>query len=319
VAKIRRILAALAAVFLLLMLRAVGWQAIGRHLLLVGWGWPLVLAPYFLVNLLGAMSWFTTINPRPPRLRLWHLFFYRLAGEAVNTATPTASLGGEPFKALLIEKHGIPLTAASASVVITKGVYALSLSLYICLGLALAPFLLALPEYWLLGLVLAAVGLVTGCILFVRLQKRGLGRLGLSFLKKIGVFPGFLEKREEAIQRFDDRMIAFYQEKQRNFYLALGLSGLAWFCHGLEVYVIFYLLGRPLGLMSSWCFDGLAQLITGLAFMIPANLGVQDAGSLLLALGFHLGAVLGGTFVVIRRFREAFYVAIGLVVLAWKK
>ncbi len=318
-AKIRLILAVVAAAFLILLLHQVGWSAIGKHLRLVGWGWPLVLAPYLVVNLLGALSWQLTIIPRPRGLSLWHLFWYRLAGEAINTVTPTASVGGEPLKALYLEAHGIPLPAASASVVISKGVYALSLAVYVCLALVLAPFLLALPEYWFVSLLLGALGLAFACILFVRLQSHGLGRLGLSVLKKLGVFPRFLQKREEAVHRFDDRMTAFYREKQPQFYLALALFIIAWFCHGLEVWVTFYLLGRPLNLLGSWCLDGLIQLLAGLAFMIPANLGVQDAGGFVLALGFQEGAVLGATFIVIRRLREVFYVALGLVALAVKR
>ncbi len=318
-AKLRLLLTAAGAAVLVWMLHRVGFAAIGENLRLVGWGWPLVLLPYFLVNLLSALAWKATIHPYPARLSLWRLFFYRLAGEAVNTTTPTAGVGGEPLKALLLEKHGVPLTAASASVVITKGVQALGLVIYACLGLALAPFLLTLPADWLVGLLLGALGLGLACIFFVLVQERGLGRLGVSLLRRLRLLPRVLQEKEEAIERFDARMQAFYREKRRYFYGALGLNVLAWLCHGLEVYAIFFLLARPLKLISSWCLDSLSMLIAGLAFMIPANLGVQDGGIILLALGFQLGALLGATVSVIRRLREVFWALVGLAALAWVK
>ncbi|MBW2134398.1 MAG: TIGR00374 family protein, partial [Deltaproteobacteria bacterium] len=61
-----------------------------------------------------------------------------------------------------------------------------------------------------------------------------------------------------------------------------------------------------------------AILITSLAFFIPGNLGVQDGGNILLTMGLHLGAILGATFSVIRRLREGFWLAVGLVVLAYE-
>ena len=61
------------------------------------------------------------------------------------------------------------------------------------------------------------------------------------------------------------------------------------------------------------CLDALAMLFTAMGFFIPAALGVQDGGNVLLALGFHLGATLGAAFSILRRLREAFWMGLGLL------
>ena len=87
----------------------------------------------------------------------------------------------------------------------------------------------------------------------------------------------------------------------------------------MEVWLIFWLLGHPLGWGQSLCLDSLAMLFAGLGFMIPVSLGVQDGGNILLALGFNLGAPLGAAFSILRRVREAFWLVLGLVVAAREK
>jgi hypothetical protein len=58
------------------------------------------------------------------------------------------------------------------------------------------------------------------------------------------------------------------------------------------------------------------MLFTALGFFIPAAVGVQEGGNVLLALGFRLGAALGAAFSVLRRMREAFWLSLGLIVVA---
>jgi glycosyltransferase 2 family protein len=114
--RLNLILLAIATVFLFWMLNEVGWGKLGRHILQVGYYWPLLLLPYGLVNYLGALSWkYLLLTPEtiPSGGRL---FFLRLAGEALNQLTPTASMGGEPFKVARLQDAGVPWEEAAASV-----------------------------------------------------------------------------------------------------------------------------------------------------------------------------------------------------------
>jgi hypothetical protein len=61
------------------------------------------------------------------------------------------------------------------------------------------------------------------------------------------------------------------------------------------------------------------MLFTALGFFIPAAMGVQEGGNILLALGFDLGMVLGVAFSILRRLREAFWLGLGLLAVAREK
>ncbi|MEJ2090669.1 MAG: flippase-like domain-containing protein [Syntrophobacterales bacterium] len=317
--RINFILLGLALVFLIWMLHKVGWSTIWQHLLEVGWWWPVLLLPYGVVTWLEAISWDYLLLSPASRPSLARLFRLRLGGEALNTLTPTAGLGGEPFKASRLAALGVPWEEATASVVIHKGIAVLSLVLYIFLGLALVPFLLTLADSLVMLLVLGAFLLAGGALLFILLQGRGPCMACIRLLERIRLCPQCLKEKEGELQSLDAAMASFYREHPGRGFLSLVLFFLAWLAHAVEVYLMFWLLGHPIGWGLAVCLDALAMLFTAMGFFIPAALGVQDGGNVLLALGFHLGATLGAAFSILRRLREAFWMGLGLLLAAQER
>ncbi len=310
------ILLIVAGLFLVWMLNEVGWEKLARHLLQVGWYWPLLLLPYGVVNWLEALSWDFILLSQRHRPSLIRLYFLRLAGEALNQLTPTASIGGEPFKAVRLHADGVPWEDATASVVIQKGILVLSLVLYILLGVALAPLLLPQTVAHLGMLSLGALLLGVGALTFVLLQRQGPCLAALRFLTRLRLCPQFFKAREAELGVLDAHLAKFYREHPGRGLAALVLFFLSWLLHGVEVYLIFWLLGHPISWPLALCLDGLAMLFAALGFVIPAALGVQEGGNVLLALGFNLGATLGAAFSILRRLREAFWLSLGLLVAA---
>ncbi|MBU4233945.1 MAG: flippase-like domain-containing protein [Proteobacteria bacterium] len=312
------ILLLIAAVFFVWILNEVGWDTLGRYLWQVGWYWPLLLLPYGLVNWLEAWSWKYILVDTPARTSVGRLFWLRLGGEALNQLTPTASLGGEPFKASRLQADGVPLEMASASVVIMKGILVLSLVLYIFVGLALAPVYLPEAAKHMLFLSLAALGLAAAGIIFVVVQRREPFGNSFRFLNRRGWLPHFLRDQEGFLENLDTAMSQFYRQYPSRAVLAFFLFFLSWLLHSVEVYLMFWLLGHPISPGMAVCLDALAMLFTALGFFIPAAMGVQEGGNILLALGFKLGFDLGAAFSILRRIREAFWLCLGLVVV-WRE
>jgi uncharacterized protein (TIRG00374 family) len=317
--KLNLVLLALAFVLLLWMLHQVGWPTIWQPLLRVGWWWPVLLLPYGLVNGLEAISWNLLLPSAEHRPSLARLFCLRLGGEALNTLTPTAGLGGEPFKATRLAASGVPWQEATASVIIHKGVTVLSLALYILLGLALVPFLLSLSSSLLWLLSAGAMLLAAGALIFIFLQGRDPCVQGIRLLERFGLCPRALKEKEQDLESLDTQMAAFYREHPGRGFLSLALFFLSWMTHAIEVFLIFWLLGHPISWGLAVCLDALAMLFTALGFFIPVSLGVQDGGNILLALGFNLGATLGAAFSIIRRLREAFWMGLGLIFAAQER
>jgi uncharacterized protein (TIRG00374 family) len=284
----------------------------------VGWYWPLLLLPYGVVNWLEAWSWKYMLVDTPARTTVARLFWLRLGGEALNQLTPTACLGGEPFKAFRLQADGVPLEVASASVVIMKGILVLSLVLYIFTGLALAPFYLPEAAKHILFLTLAALGLAAAGIIFVLVQRREPFGNSFRFLSRRGWLPHFLRDQEGFLENLDTAMSQFYRRYPSRALLSFFLFFLSWLLHAVEVYLMFWLLGHPISPGMAVCLDALAMLFTALGFFIPAAMGIQEGGNILLALGFKLGFDLGAAFSILRRIREAFWLCLGLVVV-WRE
>jgi uncharacterized protein (TIRG00374 family) len=315
---VNQILLVIAALFFVWILHEVGWEVLGHYLWQVGWYWPLLLLPYGVVNWLEALSWKYLLVNLPAKTTVTRLFWLRLGGEALNQLTPTACLGGEPFKASRLQADGMPLDVAGASVVIQKGILFLSLTLYIFVGVALAPFFLPEAAKHMLFLALAAAGLAAAGIAFVVVQRRGPCGNSLRFLSRRGWMPAFLQQQEGFLQNLDTAMSDFYRQYPGRAAMSLSLFFLSWLLHSVEVYLIFWLLGHPISWGLALCLDALAMLFTALGFFIPAAIGVQEGGNILLAMGFNLGFNLGAAFSILRRIREAIWLSLGLVVV-WRE
>ncbi len=318
--RLNMMLLGVASIVLFLLLRRIDWPELMRSFLQGGRYWPLLIVPYGITSYFWALSWRFLLVSSVGRPSLRRLFFMRLAGESLNQLTPTASLGGEPFKAACLHSGGVAWQEAAASLVIHKALMVISLVLYIFISFALIPVTLPgishrLALFSCLGtLLLTVFGLA-----FVIVQRRSPCTSMLKVLHKFGVCPAALAAKKAQLASLDAFLAAFYREHPGAGLMSLFFFLLGWLVHALEVCLIFWLLGHPIGFGTALCLDALSQLVAGLGFMIPASLGVQDGGNILLALGFNLGSTLGAGFSILRRFREVFWLLLGLLVAAREK
>jgi uncharacterized protein (TIRG00374 family) len=314
--RVTLILLVIAALFLFLMLKHVGLAQIWFHIQQVGYYWPLILVPYGFMNFLAAVSWKILLVNGETRPDVSRLYLLRLAGESLNQLTPTASLGGEPFKAFRLHALGVAWQEATASLVIMKGLMVLSLVLYILISLTAVPFILFVKSSQMAAFCLGALALGGGGAVFIKLQRSNPCTKTISLLKKYGLCPALLSSKTEEFAELDSFLAGFSRAYPGRGYAVFTLLFLSWGLQTVEVYLIFLLLGHPLSWGMALCLDGLGMLFTFMGFMIPVSLGVQDGGNILLSLGLKLGATLGASFIVIRRLREAFWLLLGLLLVA---
>lgn len=278
-----------------------------------------ILIPSLVMYAIEAYGWKITLGPAGQAVPFLRVFAVRTAGEVVNMTTPTAYVGGEPLKAYLLQKSGVPMVEGLASVVIAKTTMTIAQVLFILLGIGLG--------FWILGAqgssgqVVAAgllsIGLLAfGTVAFVFVQRRGLFTWILETLRRLGIRIGFLEAREDKLRELDRTILNFYTRHRAAFYTSTGLYFLGWLAEALEVFVIIYYLGGPADLWSAISIGALAVFIKGGTFFIPGSLGAQDGGNLLLLQVFGYSDVTGITFALLRRFRELVWIGIGLLCLA---
>ncbi|MBX3236456.1 MAG: flippase-like domain-containing protein [Nitrospiraceae bacterium] len=279
----------------------------------------IVLLPSLLMYLLEAYGWRVTLGDWADRLPFWRLWAIRTAGEVVNMTTPTAYVGGEPLKALLLKRHGVPMVEGMASVVTAKTTMTIAQILFILAGMALG--------FWLLGgkgsagqmimAGLASVGLlVFGVGAFMLVQRHGMFTGILGLLRKVGLRMAYLEAREEKLRELDRTIAGFYTHDRSGFLLSTMMFLLGWLAEALEVYVMIACLGQPATVLSALAIGALSVFIKGGTFFIPGSLGAQDAGNLLLVTAFGYSEVTGITFALLRRFRELVWIGLGLLCFA---
>ncbi|MGH7263204.1 MAG: flippase-like domain-containing protein, partial [Candidatus Rokuibacteriota bacterium] len=260
---------ALGCLLFLWVLRHVGFEETIGQIRQVGWTLPLLLLPSILTWVLFCLGWWWTLSDR---VSFTSLFFARSAGEAVNAITPLAYLGGEPVKAVILRRLGIPLTDGVASVVVTKTVAVFAYFLFISMGLTVA--LLQGKDFSapLVGGVGAGLLLAASLLVLYSSQRRGLFSILYGLLRRFGG-KGWIKKRETA-EILDRKIVALY-ETRRSISGCLIFSVLGWLATVIETYVFLWGLGVRVDLVTAVVIQALLLGVKAATFFVPGSVGTQ--------------------------------------------
>ena len=295
----------------------VGVSEILSYVQRIGWLAPLLLLPSVVIALCDAKGWACALPSTIalPHIPLWRWSLARLAGEAVNNLTPTATLGGEPVKVYMLRAHGLPADAGLASVVVAKTALTVSQIVFILLGL---PFFLRRlgwmqQGWWVLGpLLLLAYGFT---LLLIRWQRRGLMGATVRLLRRLLPRWRRLVQWEERAREIDAHLLHFYDGNTRGFVASTCYHFGGWICGALELLFFLYAMGVNAAPTDALIIETMIQPLTVAALVIPGALGVQEVGGVFLCrlLGIDEGA--GLTLMALRRARETVHNGIGLAAL----
>lgn len=281
----------------------------------VGVWTPLILVPYALGTIVDAEGWRATFARTPPSR--WLLFRVRLTGEALNNLTPTAYLGGEPVKAYLLRRFGVPLSDGASSVILAKSALTISQISFVLTGAVLFVAGRGPSEIgglWTLAQMAAGAALVTA--LLVRWQRRepvaALARIGRRLFPR-STLVGRLERRAAEI---DTRLGAFYQTRPLAAVASVLLHFVGWFAGAAEIILIMTLIGHPIVWSDAVIIEALAQPVRFLGLLIPGTLGVFEAGGLAICAMVGLPQDVSLTMLLMKRLREIAFSLLGLVLLA---
>lgn len=250
----------------------------------------------------------------PVRTSFGRLFAARLAGHAVSYLTPSAYLGGEAARTLLVE--GADRKRVLASVVIDTTFEILALALFAASGISVlaAGSALPVPTRAILAVSMAALGV--GLVFLVRRQKRGLFAWLARLPGRLGIHPAFVERRLGQIREVDTHIAAFYCRGSlavgRIFLLNLLLHAF-WVA---EIHLTLSALGAP-GLTVGRSFLVVTLGAVGLLLpTTPASLGTYEAANLAVFAGLGWSAELSLSLALVRRFLSLFWAGAGLLCIA---
>jgi len=266
----------LALVGLAVSIALVGWYGFGGVVAAVasaGWGgFAIIVAWQLLLFCVLGLAWDAIIPPRDRR-RPWVPIWGRMVRDASANCLPFSQVGGFVFGARAVTLHGIswPLATASTVVDVTAEFLAELAFTGIGLGILLARAPrsgLAVPVEVGLGLAVIAgftfIWLQQGAApLFARLGRRIAGR--------------WFEGANDRVQVLQTELGLIYGHTLR---LAIGFSVhlLGWLGTGVAGWIAYRVIGVPIDFDDALAIEALLSAAAALAFLVPINAGVQEAG-----------------------------------------
>jgi putative membrane protein len=266
-------------------------------------GWKLLwLIPYrALFFLLYAIGWLNLLRPYDPERHagLGYLFWVTTVRDSIDRLLPVASVGGGVVAVRLLRWRGLAVAPVSASVIV-EILLTLTVSyLFAAVGLLLLSdlsvtgqeyrrwlpaFLISLPVPAVIALLLRY-----GSV-FKRLQKLLRPLVGESAMS-------------EGAASLDYELRACLR-RGRTLLVAGTLQFAALISGSFEIWFALRLFGHPVGANAALVLESMTQAIRHLAFVIPAGIGVQEAGLVLFGHALGINSELALAVSMAKRMRE---------------
>ncbi len=295
-------------------------DAIHEHMGEIGWAAPLILLPWVVIVCLDALGWRCALpSAAAARVPFGSLVLVRMAGEAINSVTPTAAVGGEPVKAHLLRGWDVPASDSLASIVIAKTALTVAQSLFVVVGVV------ALCERWQrrdVGLALAGIMLLATAGLtmaLVRLQRRGPATTVWRWARRLAPRSQLLARFEPSARAIDARLADFYGDvygvESHAFWRGSAWHLAAWLMGVTEVALVMYLIGDPIPWRDALIIEALSQPIRAASVVIPGGLGTQEWGGVALCRLLGMAEDEAATLWLLKRGRELVLDGVGLLYL----
>jgi putative membrane protein len=266
-------------------------------------GWRLLcLVPYRAIYLfLYTVGWRSLLRPYDTERRagLAYLLWVTSVREGIDRVLPVASIGGGVAGVRLLRWRGIAPAAAGATVIVEILLTLIVMYLFTAVGIALLidlnvaglqyrrfilVFILSLPVP-----ALTVLALRYGSI-FERFQARLRPLVGASAMSEGGAA---LDQELRACLRRGWTLLG-----------TGGLQFIALISGSFEVWFALRLFGHPIGVGAAVMLESLTQAVRHLAFVVPAGLGVQEAGLIMFGHALGISSELALAVSMAKRLRE---------------
>ncbi len=307
-------LAVAGGALLFITVRRVGWADVQSSVTAIGWWYAVVLALGGLRFAARSAAW--TVCAQPERLRVRDAFAATLVGDALGNLTPLGLLASEPAKVLIVKNH-ISTVTAVASVAAENTFYTVSVLAMIALG-AMGFF--------------AATSVPAGLRVAIQGALAGVFALGLIGVWAIRQRPAILTRMARVVAGLTGRQVTSIDRLRQievHFYAFLMWPAgrivrvFVWealFHIGAvaEVFLVLRLVSNAT-LLQAFVLEATGRFIVVVFKFVPYRLGVDEAGTALVARALTLDPTVGVALALVRRIRILIWNSIGLVLLAIRR
>jgi glycosyltransferase 2 family protein len=295
----------------------VGITALLASFRFVGW-W---IVPWVLLEsvpvVLHTSGWAACFQKSHHRVSFWRLFVVRLSGSAINQVTPTATIGGEVVKVLLLEST-LPRAQATAAVVIDKASFTLAQIFHLALGTLYLTGHLPLPVTMRLSLGLTVGLIALGLAGFIAVQRYGLLSKFLGWLSGFNRGRARLDRWRQHLIPLEACLAAYYIAHPWRFVLSLGLHFGAFAFSNIQTFVALRLLlgANAPGLAEAIMVTIAVAALDQMFFFVPGGLGTSEGSRFTILSTLGVAQVYGLAFGLMTRFERLVWNGFGLLAYA---
>jgi hypothetical protein len=284
----------------------------------LGWGFLLILAISAVRQTARSVAWMKCFEA-PYRLRFRDAFVARVMGDGLGNIVPLASMAvAEPSKAAFVIDR-VPLMASLSAIALENIFYSLSVALFIFSGTA--ALLLAFPltpplRYASFGTMAATIVLVLLGYLVIRKQLKFLSG-SLSFLYDHGIARDWMGKAIPRAQTLERRIYGFYDSNRNRLAVILALEMCFHLAGVVEIYTSLWFISDILAptLLTAFILESVNRVINVAFKFIPFRLGIDEAGTGMLAKALGFTQAIGATLAIVRKARDIFWTALGVALI----
>lgn len=307
-------------VMLALLIQHAGPQEVVLRVRALGWGFLVLLALSVVRVVARVWAWLLCMKREERRVGFWAVWKARVAGDAAGQLTTAGPIIAEPVRVKVLQ-GALSITSRVSSLTVETLTYMISCCLMIVAGLLALTVAFALNQQMRL-LSLVAVGLMLLITLFTVVVVRerwplasGLGAIAIRLLHAIGLGHKF-DHRLPQLQSLERHVFDFYAERPRDF-LFVALCHLLFHLAGVaETYATLYYAGFTVSLLAAFTLEATNRVVNMLFSFVPGRVGVDEAGSGLLAETLGLGHAAGVALALIRKARVLPWTVLGLLYFA---
>jgi hypothetical protein len=275
----------------------------------------LALCVMLLAILVSVLKWRIILKTQGYNINFIKLFFIKLVGYSVSYIIPSANLGGEPARVIILKKESdIPLTKNIASVIVDK-----SLELTIgFLFLLLAVFLLlishTLPRNTL-AVLLFTIGffLIMLYLFYTKtLSNKGFFSSIIRFFRIDRI--SYIQNIKKDIEKTEEQISRFFRKQKKEALITIALSVITQIIFVINYKLIFSFLGYNITITHALLILSLSSF--AYVIPIPGAIGTYELAMAVILTLLGMEAETGVAFSLIIRCLNIVIVSIGMTLLS---
>jgi len=294
----------------------------------LGAGFAFIIAISSLRHVVRALAWLRCMTQEERRVGFFAVVRARLAGDAIGDLTTAGPLIAEPLKVMSLGGQ-LSLTAGASSLAVENLAYVVSSCVMVMSGTLALLAAFALSESLRVASLMALAAVLIVIIVSVIVVNRrwavlsssvgAVTRLinrGQSASQATGRAANWAEMQISRVRGLEDYVFDFYARRPMDFFL-VALCEIGFHLAGVaEIYATMHLIGADITLATAFILEAVNRVINIVFAFVPAMVGVDEAGTGLLAQTLGLGTATGVTLAIIRKIRMFFWIGLGLIFLA---